>query len=127
MRNRDQPAGAYAGQHAGDGSDIGASGLTKREDAAIAIRASLEASPHGAPLVTTPSGEERRMSRAEYAVQEADALFDVLDVERPPEVDGVGIRAKAANEANAYALKFLRDAGHDKAADALEADLEIPF
>jgi len=126
MHNRDQPAGAYAGQHAGDGSDIGAPGLTKREAAAIEIRAGMGV--REGPLVSQGiAADDRRMSAAEYAVQEADALFDVLDVERPPEVDAVGIRAKAINEANAYALKFLRDAGHGEAANALEAGLEIPF
>ena len=53
-------------------------GLSKREFAAIAIRAGLEASPHGPPLVATGS-DERRMTSAEYAVQEADALFDEME------------------------------------------------
>lgn len=83
MRNRDLPAGSTSNECGSfrdeSGDLIPMDGLSKREAAAIAIRAGLEASPHGALLVTTPSGEERRMSRAAYAVQEADALFDELE------------------------------------------------
>lgn len=88
MRNRDLPAGAVPGEgegirvkrEDGRGADfVPFDGLTKREAAAIAIRAGLEASNHGPPMVQVGDFNERRLTSAEHAVREADALFDELE------------------------------------------------
>ena len=79
MRNRNMPAYPI---DATEGVALAIGGLTKREAAAIAIRAG-DCDP---PLVTVGVGEacqERRMSAAEYAVREADALFDELNKDSP--------------------------------------------
>ena len=77
MRNRDAPAGAYAGQHAGDGSDIGADGLTKREAAAIAAMQGIITASDYFILDGEKAASIRQQVRV--AVRVADALFDELE------------------------------------------------
>ena len=125
MRNRDRPARSYAGSN---------DGLTKFEETAIAVMQGELANPSIMAIVATTAKDNKRSPFdivAADALFQAEALWDEIEKREAAEDEAPGGSfakvVAARNETNAYAIRFLRDAGHAAAADALQSDLEIPF